>query len=106
MSNKIRCHCRRCTIRGLMGPAVVITVGVLFLLEQTHTGFRFAQTWPIILVVIGVISLASAMAPMDGHIETSDVVTNPPVAPVGSVPPPPSTIVTPSTSSDPYRQGQ
>lgn len=105
MSNKIRCHCRRCTIRGLMGPAVVITVGVLFLLEQTHTGFRFSQTWPIILVVVGVISLASAMAPMDGHIETTEVVTNPAVAPPGSVPPAPSTMA-PSASSDPYRQGQ
>jgi hypothetical protein len=86
-----------------MGPAVVITVGILFLLEQTHTGFRFGQTWPIILVVIGVISLASAVAPMDGHIETTPVVTNPPVAPLGSVPPPSSTM---PTSSDPYRQGQ
>ncbi len=106
MSDKIRCHCRRCTIRGLMGPAVVITVGVLFLLEQTHTGFRFGQTWPIILVVIGVISLASAVAPMDGHIETTQVVNHPSAPPVGSVPAPPSTIGTPSASSDPYRQGQ
>lgn len=66
-----------------MGPAVVITVGVLFLLEQTHSGFRFGQMWPVILVVIGVISLASAMAPMDGHISS----TAPPVMPVPPVPP-------------------
>jgi hypothetical protein len=101
MSDKIRCHCRRCTIRGLMGPAVVITVGVLFLLEQTHTGFRIGQTFPIILVVIGLISLASSLAPMDGHIETTEVATGTPAPPVASVPP-----ASVPPTSDPYRQGQ
>lgn len=97
MSDRIRCHCRRCTIRSLMGPAVVITVGVLFLLEQTRSGFSFGQTWPVILVVIGIISLASALAPMDGHISSRAAA----VPPVGSsVPPPP-----PPTESYP-RQGQ
>jgi hypothetical protein len=86
MSDRIRCNCRRCTIRSLMGPAVIITVGVLFLLEQTRSGFSFGQTWPVILVVIGVISLASAMAPMDGHI--SPATAMPPVPPpVSAVPP-------------------
>jgi len=87
MSDRIRCNCRRCTIRSLMGPAVIITVGVLFLLEQTRSGFSFGQTWPVILVVIGIISLASAMAPMDGHI--SSAIAVPPIAPppAGSVPP-------------------
>jgi Domain of unknown function (DUF5668) len=88
MSDRIRCNCRSCTIRGLMGPAVVITVGVLFLLEQTHSGFSFGQTWPVILVVIGVVRLAAALAPMDGHVKSSSA--PPPVPPVsGQVPPPP-----------------
>jgi cell wall-active antibiotic response 4TMS protein YvqF len=86
MSDRIRCNCRRCTIRSLMGPAVIITVGILFLLEQTRSGFSFGQTWPVILVVIGIISLASAMAPMDGHITSSNAVPPPP-PPVTSVPP-------------------
>jgi hypothetical protein len=86
MSDRIRCHCRRCTIRGLMGPAVIITVGVLFLLQETRSGFSFGQTFPVILIVIGIISLASAMAPMDGHISSSTAM--PPVPPpVTSVPP-------------------
>jgi len=38
MSDRIRCACSRCTIRGLMGPAVIITVGVLFLLDQMRGG--------------------------------------------------------------------
>ena len=87
MSDRVRCHCRRCIIRSLMGPAVIITVGVLFLLQQTHSGLNFGQMWPVILVVIGVISLAAALAPMDGHIESIPVAAVPPSP--GQVPPPP-----------------
>ena len=99
MSDRIRCNCRRCTIRSLMGPAVIITVGVLFLLEQTRSGFSFGQTWPVILVVIGIISLASAMAPMDGHITSATAV---PPASAASPPAPPAN---PAPENYP-RQGQ
>ena len=72
MSDRIRCACRRCTIRGLMGPAVIITVGVLFLVDQMRGGdFSFGNTYPVILIVIGAISLAAAAAPTDGHISGS-----------------------------------
>jgi hypothetical protein len=78
MSNRIHCACRRCTIRSLMGPAIIITVGVLFLLDQMRGGyFDFSNTFPVILIVIGVVSLASSLAPMDGHISG----TLPPAAP-------------------------
>ena len=63
MSDRVRCNCQRCTIRGLMGPVVVVTVGVLFLLQEMRGGyFDFGNTYPVILIVIGLISLASAMA--------------------------------------------
>src|SRR6267142_5025643 len=81
MSDRIRCACRRCTIRSLMGPAIIITVGLLFLLDQMRGGsLSFSNTFPAILIVIGVVSLASALAPMDGHINGS----YPPVAPPGA----------------------
>jgi len=52
-----------------MGPAVIITVGVLFLLDQTRSGnFSFWNTYPVILIVIGAISLAAAASPTEGHI--------------------------------------
>ena len=74
MSDRIRCACRRCTIRGLMGPAILITVGVLFLLDQMRGGyFSFGNTFPVILIVIGAISLASSLAPMDGHVSAGNV---------------------------------
>ncbi len=72
MSDQIRCRCPRCTIRALVGPAVIVTVGVLFLLQQMRGGyFDFGNTYPVILVVIGAILLASSLAPMDGHINTN-----------------------------------
>ena len=80
MSNRIRCNCRRCTIRGLMGPAIMITIGVLFLLAQARGSyFSFGNTFPVILIVIGLVSLASSLAPMDGHVGDS----YPPVPPTG-----------------------
>jgi len=52
-----------------MGPAVIITVGVLFLLDQVRGGyFSFGNTYPVILIVIGAISLAAAASPAEGHI--------------------------------------
>jgi Domain of unknown function (DUF5668) len=87
MSNSIRCGCQRCTIRGMMGPAILITIGLLFLLSELRGGyFDFGNTWPVILLVIGAVSLASALAPMDGHIY-GPLPPAPPVA-TGTVPPP------------------
>lgn len=88
MSARIRCACQRCTIRSLMGPAIVITIGVLFLLSEMRGGFfDFGNTYPVILIVIGAVSLASALAPMDGHI-TGTIPLPPPAGAPGASPPP------------------
>jgi hypothetical protein len=88
MSDRIRCRCPRCTIRGLMGPAVLITIGVLFLLNQVRGDvFDFSNTWPFILIVIGAIMLASSVAPMTGHIDS--MTAPPPTVPPASAPPAP-----------------
>ena len=95
MSDNPRCRCARCTIRSLVGPAVIVTVGILFLLQQSHSGrFDFGNTYPVILVVIGAILLASALAPMDGHID--------PTVPQ-QVPPPPPAAPGPTTSQTTYQ---
>ena len=89
-NSDVRCHCPRCTIRSLRGPAVVITLGILFLLSEMRGDyFAFHNTWPMILIVLGLMSLASAVAPMDGH-----VVPVPPVTP-GVPPPPPAPPIVP-----------
>jgi hypothetical protein len=88
MRSQINCHCPRCTIRNLMGPAVIITVGVLFLLQEVRGGaFDFSNTYPFILIVIGAILLASAVAPMNGHIDSTPTT---PVAPSVTPGPPQS----------------
>ena len=64
-----------------MGPAVLITVGVLFLLHEVRGEvFDFGNTYPFILIVIGAIMLASSMAPMTGHVEAT-AAPPPPTAP-------------------------
>ena len=72
MSGRVKCNCQSCTIRGFAGPAVVITVGVLMLLSEVRGGvFYFGNTWPVILVVIGILHLASSMASREGHVENA-----------------------------------
>jgi hypothetical protein len=52
-----------------MGPAILITIGVLFLLDRWHGDlFRFHHTWPAILLVVGFIKLAETFASTEGHI--------------------------------------
>jgi hypothetical protein len=73
-----------------MGPAVIITIGVLFLLHQTRGDmFDFSNTYPIILIVMGAVLLASSMAPMTGHVEPS------------MAPPPPSPPASPAMPGSP-----
>ena len=100
MAAQLKCHCQSCTIRALVGPAVVITLGVLWLLNEVHGGrFYFGSTWPVILIVIGLLHLASSMASREGHVSP---------APLGA-PPPPQAPPTPGagTPQAPYSsQGQ
>jgi hypothetical protein len=85
MSDRIRCACRRCTIRGLMGPAIIVTVGVLLLLgEMRGDNFSIWNTYPVILIVIGSFSLAAAASSDEGHV--SGPVPPPAPSAPGSVP--------------------
>ena len=42
--------------RAIRGPVTLITVGVLFALNN-FTPYRFNQTWPVLLIVFGLLSL-------------------------------------------------
>ena len=38
----------------MLGPLLLIVIGVLFLLSNLYPGvFRFGKMWPVILIVIG-----------------------------------------------------
>jgi len=60
------CQCQRCRTRKLMGPAMLVTVGVLLLLDNTGR-LEFHKTWPAILLVIGVVKLMQSNASAEGH---------------------------------------
>ncbi len=104
------CSCARCRAHGYMGPAVLITIGVLFLLDQLgHSRWMdFGSTWPALLIVIGLIMFLQHNASPDGHVPRDypgmagrpmqpmppgaqvypgqpPIVTPPPVPPAGSI---------------------
>jgi hypothetical protein len=83
------CQCEHCRTRKLMGPAMLVTVGVLSLLDHvSHIGFE--RTWPAILLVIGVVKLVQGNASSSGHVGPLPPGTPPYVPPVvpPNVPPP------------------
>jgi hypothetical protein len=43
-------------LRAIKGPVMLITVGVLFALDN-FTPFSFDRTWPVLLVIAGILSL-------------------------------------------------
>ena len=66
------CHCSRCSTRGLMGPAVLITLGALFLMDNSG-GYGFERTWPILLIVIGAVKVIRYLLPHDDHVNPGPV---------------------------------
>ena len=75
------CGCAHCRSRGLMGPAILVTLGGLFLLEAVHV-VGFGRTWPILLLVIGLVKVLQSNAPTTGHMQ-------PPPPTAGGAPSPP-----------------
>jgi len=91
-----RCQCARCCSRRLMGPAVLVTLGVLFLLENLGK-VGFGRTWPILLLVIGGVKLFQNSASTEGHIALPP--PGPP-APPADIPPPPTPPAPPVAPSE------
>src|SRR5204863_5987799 len=64
-------------IRTIRGPITLITIGVLFAMNN-FTTYSFDKTWPVLLIVFGLLSLAKrGMEPAE-----------PPPPPVQPYPPP------------------
>ncbi|MCU1331331.1 MAG: hypothetical protein JWM08_323 [Candidatus Angelobacter sp.] len=90
------CHCVRCRAHGLMGAAILVTLGVLSLLDH-YSGLRLHETGPVLLVVIGCVLLVSRTGSTEGHIQpgwTQASVAQPPAqqpwtATTAAPPPPP-----------------
>jgi hypothetical protein len=75
------CTCGRCMTRWLMGPAMVLTTGILLLLDSTGVA-EVHRTWPAWILVCGIVKLLQSSASSAGHI--------------GPLPPGPSTAAPPT----------
>jgi hypothetical protein len=92
------CPCDRCRMRKIMGPAMLVTVGMLFLLQSLNVA-SFDRTWPAILLVVGVVKLLQSNASSAGHIGPL-----PPAPPAVAAPPtPPPANTEPASSSGEVR---
>jgi hypothetical protein len=83
------CACGRCSTRWLMGPAMVLTTGFLFLFHTMNIA-DLDRTWPAWILVVGIVKLLQSSASSAGHVGPL------PPAPPAVAPPPPQS---PSSSS-------
>jgi len=81
---RLACRCMRCQTSCLTGPAVLLTLGILFLLDG-FLGIDFSRTWPALLIVIGGVKFLQMSGSTEGHIgpgEPGSRYTPPPPPPV------------------------
>ncbi|MEX2263253.1 MAG: DUF5668 domain-containing protein [Bryobacteraceae bacterium] len=43
-------------VHAIRGPIVLIALGILFLIDLQGV-YRFSQTWPVLLILLGLLSL-------------------------------------------------
>jgi len=93
------CPCQRCRAQCMMGPAVLVTIGVIGLLDSFHEVGFFGYVGGILLVVGG-IKLLQGTSSMEGHIPGLGNCATPAGGPLPptSVPPTPPIPPVPPTS--------
>lgn len=79
-------------LRRLRGPLILVTVGVMALLDQYNV-LSFGRSWPLILIVLGILMLAERMMlaqlpppPPGGYYPDGCGVPMPPAAPMPPAP--------------------
>jgi hypothetical protein len=81
------CSCTRCRARGIIGPTLLVVLGVLLLLDNLGVpGAGFGHTWPLLLIAIGVVKVLQVNASIYGHVPPSPPVVPPTAPPMTSVP--------------------
>ncbi len=48
---------------SLAGPVILITLGAMFMVGEFVPHWGFSRTWPILLIVIGILKLLDATQP-------------------------------------------
>ncbi|HTD21374.1 MAG TPA: DUF5668 domain-containing protein [Terriglobales bacterium] len=88
-TQRAACRCVACTAVSLMGPTILVTIGVMGMLSEfTPVGWK--ESWPLILIVVGVLKFLQITGSRAGHIPYG--------AP--SVPPPPGSPATSSSENE------
>ena len=75
-------------LRAIRGPITLITLGVLFTFDH-FTPYSFSQTWPVLLIVFGLLSLLRRQASHAGPPAGEQPWPPSPSATWGAPPPPP-----------------
>jgi hypothetical protein len=75
-----------------MGPSLVLTTGILFLLHTTHVA-DMNRTWPAWILVVGVVKLLQSSASSEEHVGPL------PPGPATSSPPPQPPVPAPGPTS-------
>ena len=89
------CTCERCRAQCLMGPAILVAVGVIGIIDSFHNVGFFGYAGGILLVIGGV-KLFQGTASSEGHIWSPASSANPPEGPIPPTPPiPPAPPVPP-----------
>jgi hypothetical protein len=111
-ASRSMCYCERCRTRRLTWPAIIVSCGVLLLLDSVSR-IELHRTWPAILLVIGVVKLMQSNASAEGHYGpllpgsypgvTPNAPPNVPPSAPPSVPPPTQT---PQTPQPPTSSGE
>jgi len=67
-----RCSCARCRSNGLLGAAILITLGVLFLLDVNDL-VDMGKSFPVLFLVIGGFIFLGRTASTDNHTQPYQV---------------------------------
>jgi hypothetical protein len=98
------CGCGRCMARCMMGPALVLTTGILFMLQSTGIA-DIDRTWPAWILVVGIVKLLQSSASSAGHV--GPLPPAPPGIGTGAgVAPPPPPAFSNQAPSDPASSNQ
>src|ERR1700688_5043981 len=91
---KRTCPCGRASTPCLMGPAMVLTTGILFMLQSLNIA-GLDRTWPAWMLVVGVVKLLQSNASSEGHV--GPLPGAPPA--IGPTPPTPPAATDPGATS-------
>jgi hypothetical protein len=96
LSSLTMCQCARCRTRRIMGPVILVTIGLLFLVQSLHGPSFWHGTWPVVLLAIGGVKLLQGNASVEGHIPfagfgAKGTIAGGPLPPTPPVPPVPPT---------------